>query len=504
MWSREKADRSVRRIKEKQSPASVRTGATMETTKPAPATRLGSLTRTVTKIFRFRRAATVSGILDEDIDNQKLKQYLGDYYHSGFIDSHSHISIDGKAKDKPKLEESGGSSSGGSRNEVDVDSLLASIFAGVSAIKAAYAQLQVAESPYDPDTIQAADQAVVSELKHLSSLKQSYLKNQQAEAMSPADSQLLASQLQEQRNLLKTYQITTRKLESSLQPMDAEIKFLQAQLLDSTSLNRSLESKLRPGRTLSLDDLHRSLPDPKHFISVLRSAVKSIRNFVKQMVLEMDSAGWDLDAAAGVIQPVVRGKSEHWTYAFESFVCRCIFSDFHHRDFGISFDGRSSLDRRRFFQEFVELSSGKLVEPGGTELGKFIRTKYLSLVHPKMEASFFGNLNRRDAITSGRGFPDSEQFFALFAEMAKRVWLLHCLYFSYGPEVETAIFQVKRGCRFSEVYMESVTTSPVHFPSISPTGLTVAFTVVPGFRVCKTLIQCKVYVAEEGNPNRRS
>ncbi|XP_020595176.1 uncharacterized protein LOC110035286 [Phalaenopsis equestris] len=475
MWG--KVDRAIRRMKEKQSSASVRSEAAMETTKPSPATRLGSLTRTVTKIFRHRRTATFSGVFDEESYNQKLKSNL-----SGFIDSR--ISTDCNPKEKPKLDESASSSSSGNnRNELE---------------------LQVAESPYDPDTIQASDQAVVSELKHLSMLKQSYLKSpKQLETLSsPADSQILVPQLQEQRNLLKTYEITIRKLESSLYSRDVEIKLLQTRLQDSTRFNRSLESKLRPGRTLSIDNLHQSLPDPKHFFAVLCSAVKSIRNFVEQMMREMDSAGWDLDTAAGVIQPVVRGKSAHWAHAFQSFVSRCIFSDFRHPDFGVSFDGRrSSLDRRRFFQEFLELSSGKLVEAGGgTELEKLIRTKYLFLVHPRMEVSFFGNLDQRAAISTGGAFPDTE-FFALFAEMAKRVWLLHCLFFSYGPEVDATIFQVKRGCRFSEVYMESVTASPANFPTASPAGCTVAFTVVPGFRVGKTSIQCEVYVSEEGKRN---
>ncbi|PKU61287.1 hypothetical protein MA16_Dca027492 [Dendrobium catenatum] len=106
---------------------------------------------------------------------------------------------------------------------------------------------------------------------------------------------------------------------------------------------------------------------------------------------------------------------EYWTHAFESFVWRCIFFDFQHHDFGISFDGRSSLDRWRFIEEFLELSSGKLVEAKGAELGKFIKMKYLSLLHPKMEASFFGDLSRRAATSS------TEEFFAVFVEMAKRV-----------------------------------------------------------------------------------
>ncbi|XP_020599273.1 uncharacterized protein LOC110038719 [Phalaenopsis equestris] len=141
-----------------------RSEAAMETTKPSPATRLGSLTRTVTKIFRHRRTATFSGVFDEESYNQKLKSNL-----SGFIDSR--ISTDCNPKEKPKLDESASSSSSGNnRNELE---------------------LQVAESPYDPDTIQASDQAVVSELKHLSMLKQSYLKSpKQLETLSsPADSQ---------------------------------------------------------------------------------------------------------------------------------------------------------------------------------------------------------------------------------------------------------------------------------------------------------------------------
>ncbi|RZC09370.1 hypothetical protein D0Y65_015907 [Glycine soja] len=39
-----------------------------------------------------------------------------------------------------------------------------------------------------------------------------------------------------------------------------------------------------------------------------------------------------------------------------------------------------------------------------------------------------------------------------FTKMAKRVWLLHCLAFSYEPQA--SIFQVGKWCIFSDVYME--------------------------------------------------
>ncbi|KAK2989519.1 hypothetical protein RJ640_005411 [Escallonia rubra] len=62
----------------------------------------------------------------------------------------------------------------------------------------------------------------------------------------------------------------------------------------------------------------------------------------------------------------------------------------------------------------------------------------LRLVHPKMESSFFGNPNQRNSVGSGE-YP--ETFFSMFAEMAKRVWLLHCLAFSF--DLEAAIFQAQ-------------------------------------------------------------
>jgi len=61
--------------------------------------------------------------------------------------------------------------------EAAADSLLATLFAGVSAVKAAYAQLQLAQFPYDAEAIQSADAAVVAELTRLSDTKRRYLRD---------------------------------------------------------------------------------------------------------------------------------------------------------------------------------------------------------------------------------------------------------------------------------------------------------------------------------------
>ncbi|KAG0492089.1 hypothetical protein HPP92_005487 [Vanilla planifolia] len=452
-----------RRSKTHHSFAACAYSRNMEPVKPQPATSISTLTKSLTKLLRLRRASSRSGLVFND--HHKLKPKLTDY----------HVVSDGKTKEDPQTEKT-------SSGDDELEALFANIFSAVSAVKAAYAQLQLAESPYDPDAIQASDLTVVSELTGLSELKHAYLKKQQLQTKLPADSQpvpTLAAQLQEQRNLLKTYQITTRNLEAKLRHRDEEIDSLQAQLIELDSHYRTLESRLCPVRSTSLDELHLSALNPLHFLAALRLAVKSVRNFVERMVCEMESAGWDLNTAARVIQPDVGGKPEHWVHAFQSFVCRTMFTGFHHLNYGIpSLDSLLLWDRQRFFLEFVELSSTKTPQVEGTDLGKFIRAKYLSMVHPKMEASF----------------QDASSFTALFAEMTTRLWVLHCLYFSFPSEVGAAIFQVKGGCRFSEIYMESV----AHVPSYPTAAAKVAFTVVPGFRFAKTVIQCKVYLSEDG------
>jgi hypothetical protein len=121
-----------------------------------------------------------------------------------------------------------------------------------------------------------------------------------------------------------------------------------------------------------------------------------------------------------------------------------------------------------------------------------------------MECSLFGNLNQRKLVNSG-GYPDSA-FFLAFAEMAKRVWTLHYLAFSFQENI--TIFQVKKNTRFSEVYMESVTEESVSTTSSSVDSaesnsgeFRVVFTVVPGFKIGKTVIQSKVYLCLVDSPS---
>ncbi|KAG9448186.1 hypothetical protein H6P81_014314 [Aristolochia fimbriata] len=433
----------------------------MDSVKPKSAG-VGGLVQTFTKVLRFRAA----GVAPED-RIRKIK----------FAEI---INADPAKESRPLDDEET------VRQREAMEALLARLFASVSAIKAAYAELQTAQSPYDPETIQLQDEAIVSELKSISELKHCYMKKQ----IFPSQESQMIAEVQEQKNLLKTFEIMSKKLQSQLHVKDSEMFFLREKVQESQKQNRGLEKRLNPNSALFvLDNLHVSALNPNHFVTVLQHAMKSMRNFLKLMTEGMESAAWDLDAAACSIVPgVVFAKPSHRVYAFESFVCRKMFSDFQHPSFSQSSSKQKRHQRRKYFESFMELKAVNpleyVLENPASKFGKFCRLKYLSLVHPRMETAFFGDATHRSIVSSG-GFPQSA-FFTTFLEMAKRIWLLHLLAFSFEPEA--SIFQVRSGCRFSEVFMESACDDS---PDIRPR---VGFTVSPGFRIGKTVIQCRVYL----------
>ncbi|KAF9621577.1 hypothetical protein IFM89_023151 [Coptis chinensis] len=426
----------------------------MESVKPAISSSFSGKIRSFSKVLRFRPAGVAP---DESIRNAKVQGKLEDD-HSGLVE------------DDEKFQ-----------RRMAVEALLAKVFTSLSSVKAAYAQLQIAQSPYDVEGIQYADDVVINELKRLSELKQCYVKNQIDPA--PPETQLLA-EIQEQKNLLKTYEIIGKKLETQLKLKDSEIDFLRVKAEESNKEIRLLEKRFYQDATLSaFNNLHISGLNPTHFVAVQRHAVKSIQSFVKLMTSGMEASGWNIDAAASLIDPhVVYSKPKHHYFVFQSFVCREMFSGFQYPKFSLHKeslpDGKQS--RRHFFDQFIKLKSIKPKEffsrnSPSISFAKFCRAKYLRLVHPKMELSLSGDLNQRNVVNSG-GYPETS-FFDAFSEMARRIWLLHHLAFSFDPEA--SIFQVKKGCRFSEVYMESVTEDAF----LSMENPQVSFTVVPGFQI---------------------
>lgn len=386
------------------------------------------------------------------------------------------------------------------RQKIAKEAFLAKLFASVSTLKAAYAQIQFAQSPYDGEAIQTADQIVVSELKKLSGFKQSFLKKQFAIEEFASGKILQLAEHQEQKSLLKTYQIMGKKLDSQLRLKDSEIIFLKEKLEETKKENKLIERSLNSSGLLSNPEhLQFSGLKPNHFISAVRQTVKSVQQFARLLINEMELTGWDIDSAAGAIEPdVVFWNKRHKCFAIEAFVCREMFDGFNFPYFlppRKSSTEQPKKQPRLFFDRFTDLKSFKtreyLVKNPKSKFARFCRTKYFRIVHAKMESSLCGDTNQRNLINSGE-FPQTT-FFSAFSDMAKRVWLLHCLAFSFEPEA--SIFEVRKRCRFSEVYMESVCDEPF----LSSHGKTrtepvVAFAVVPGFRIGKTVIQCQVYL----------
>ncbi|KAI4323032.1 hypothetical protein L6164_022671 [Bauhinia variegata] len=454
----------------------------MESVNPLAVTPSKSkLARTFAKVLHIRGLVGVTPV--DGLKNVQSDACVKDERNMGKNMVNRHRSFD---KDDKELQE-----------RMATEAVLAKLFASISSIKAAYAQLQHAQSPYDADGIQAADRLVVSELKSLSEIKQCCLKKQFDPSPKKA---MLAAELKEQKSVIKTYEIMEKKLESQVQLKDSEIIFLREKLEEARRHNKSLEKILNQSGPLSvLDNLHISGLSPSHFITVLRHTIRSIRSFVRLIVEEMRSAGWNINAAVNAIeQNVVYWKEDHKCFAIESFVCSEMFDSFHIPNFSLPNESLPDKNKRQqlFFARFNELKSMKanefLAEKPRSTFAKFCRVKYLRLVHPKMESSFFGNMNQRNLVNAG-AFPDTP-FFTSFAEMAMRVWLLHCLAFSFEPQA--SIFQVKKGCRFSDVYMESVNDEMfLSSDQTRESNPQVAFTVVPGFMIGKTIIQCQIYLS---------
>lgn len=387
------------------------------------------------------------------------------------------------------------------QNPEAVEALISKIFTNISSLKSAYIQLQAAHTPYDPDKIQAADKLVISELKNLSELKHFYRENNpKPVCVSPQDSRL-AAEIQEQQSLLKTYEVMVKKFQSEIQNKDSEILQLQQMIEEANQKRAKLEKNLKL-RGLSTKEAESSGDEngffsvdltPELFTSTVEAAFKSIHDFSKPLINMMKAAGWDLDAAANSIEPdVVYAKRAHKKYAFESHICQRMFSGFQQENFLIKSDN-VTVSKESFFHQFLALREMDPLDMLGqnpdSNFGIFCRSKYLVVVHPKMEASFFGNLDQRNYVTGG-GHPRTP-FYQAFLKLAKSIWLLHRLAHSFDPNVK--IFQVKRGIEFSEVYMESVVKNLI-LAENDPKPR-VGLMVMPGFWIGGSVIQSRVYLS---------
>uniref|UniRef100_A0A5B6ZU41 Uncharacterized protein n=1 Tax=Davidia involucrata TaxID=16924 RepID=A0A5B6ZU41_DAVIN len=381
-----------------------------------------------------------------------------------------------------------------------IETLMSSLFATFSSFEASYLQLQTAHVPFDEDTIKTADRALVSHLQRLSDIRQLYRnfrKTPNFNAEFPIGS-CLEAQVQENQSKLRTLETVVNQLQSDIDVKHDEVLVLRQKLDDIQKTN----SKLSKGSSINSNSNPKSSTDVlltiRVFDKMLREAWKALHSFTKLLIDLMKKAGWDLDLAANSVHPDIDyAKKGHIRYAFLSYVCLGMFRGFDSEGFGLVENGivcngkGSTFDKYSSLKQLIEHVSSNpmevLTKNPNCEFSKFCEKKYQQLIHPTMESSIFSFLDRKEVVLNS--WRSLSVFYEAFVKMSSSIWLLHKLAYSFNPVVE--IFQVERDADFSMVYMEDVTRKGILPGKSKPK---VGFTVVPGFKIGKTMIQSQVYL----------
>lgn len=360
-----------------------------------------------------------------------------------------------------------------SRSNLYGDREIKMLFDTVSAFKLAYVQLQEAHIPYKPGKIIAADELVVAQLEVLRKIKHAYKEKQfakKAKFNSSASSQLQV-EIEFGERLLED-------LKSQVKAKNSEILHLRQKLQELELGNNGLVEKIRQ---VSLEK-NTTVLSITTLEDAFNAASKSIHDFAKPIITLMKASGWDLDLAAKSIEgAVVYSKRSHKKYAFEAHIAQRMFYDMGPKSFSV--DAVMRLDD----------PIDALTEYPNSEFAEFCRKKYLFVIHPLLEASFFGNLDHRTFLLSGKH--PRTPFYQIFAKMAKWVWVFQGIAASIDPKVK--MFTVRRRSEFSDVHMKSVEEDieSIVVANEKYAIPVVELMVIPGFKVRETLVRSRVYLS---------
>ncbi|KAL6195325.1 hypothetical protein ACLB2K_030945 [Fragaria x ananassa] len=347
---------------------------------------------------------------------------------------------------------------------------LSKLFDIVSTLKLAYVQLQEAHLPYNPKKIIAADERFMAELEAICKMKRACKEKQFVKLKSESSrSVILKKKIELNEKLLEEFKL-------QMEVNNSEIICLHKELRDLNLVNATLAEKVRQ---MSLQRKTTRVWTITRFQDTYRAASKSIHDFAKPLISLMKATGWDLDLAAKAIEAEAAYlKRSHKKYAFEAYISRRMFS-------GISLKSYN-VDGIMRYDDPIDV----LIENPDSDFARYCGEKYLQVVHPMMETLFFGNLDHRTLVLSGKHPRTS--FYQIFARMARWIWVLHGI----APLIdsEAKMFAVKRGSEFSHVYMESVVED--REDAAVSDGRKVEFMVVPGFKILETLVKSHVYVSK--------
>ncbi|KAL8129926.1 hypothetical protein V2J09_019081 [Rumex salicifolius] len=392
--------------------------------------------------------------------------------------------------------------------------LMGQVFEAAAAMKRAYAGLQEAHCPWDPAKMKTADEAVVAELRRIGLLRERFKRGFAARGGSRRTATLGGAAM---REVVAPYEAAVVDLKREVKAKDMEIESLRERL-KSVTVAGGRKGRFHSKRKVNYSQSQVPLsPSPDLFEATMSLVRETSKSFAGLLLSLMRSAHWDIAAAVRSIEsatttaasptsetltPTASSASSsptgphHSRYALESYVTRKLFQGFDHETFYMDGTLLSLLNpdqfRRDCFSKYRDMKSMDPTELLGVtptcHFGVFCSKKYLSIMHPKMEESLFGDLDHRHRVSAG-DHPRTA-FYAEFLAVSKAVWLLHLLAFSLDPA--PSHFEATRGAEFHPVYMESV----AKFPSGKvPPGQVVGLPVSPGFKLGSgSIIKARVYL----------
>ncbi|XP_012068394.2 protein GRAVITROPIC IN THE LIGHT 1 isoform X2 [Jatropha curcas] len=399
---------------------------------------------------------------------------------------------------------------------IEMEMLMNEVFDSVSAMKRAYASLQEAHCPWDPDRMRVADVAVVAELRRLGILRERFRRS--VSIAGHGGRKRIGGNGEGMgmlREVVAPYEAAVEELKREVKTREVEVENLKEKIKNLSTNSNGKKGRSQSKRKVSCSSQAAQVaasPAPDLFEATMNQVKETSKSFTSLLLSLMRAAHWDIAAAVRSIEAATASTdnciitntttiastivTHHAKYAVESYISRKIFQGFDHETFYMDGSLSSLLNpdqfRRDCFAQYRDMKGMDPVELLGIlptcHFGKFCFKKYVAIVHPKMEESLFGNLEQRQQVLAG-SHPRS-QFYGEFLGLAKTIWLLHLLAFSLDPAPSQ--FEASRGAAFHPQYMESV----VKFSGGRiPAGHIVGFPVSPGFKLGSGLvIRARVYL----------
>ncbi|CAN6308673.1 unnamed protein product [Urochloa humidicola] len=370
----------------------------------------------------------------------------------------------------------------------DAEALMAEVFDAVSGVRRAYAALQGAHCPWDPDKMRAADAAVVAELRHLARLRDRFRRSAAAGHIprpNPSAPPL--------REAVAPYEAALDDLQRQLQSKQAEVDGLKEKLAAATASRRN--GRHNPSKQAGPG----GAPTAELFISCAEQARAATRAFAGHLLQLMRAAGVDAAAATRSLTKIPVSSPQLAKHALEAHVTRSLLGGFEHESFYLDGSLSSLLDpaafRRERYAQFRDMRGMEPAELLGVlptcPFGRYAATKFASLLPPRVEEAILGDGEHRRVVNGGTH--PRTPFYGEFLRAAKAVWMLHLLAFALEPP--PSHFEAGRGAEFHPEYMESVAGAPPH----GGAGMVVGFAVAPGFRLGNgAVVRARVYLVPRG------